>query len=340
MHRPLKILVLGGTEFLGRHFVTQAREKGHEVVLFNRGNTNPDLFKELRTIKGDRFKDMDKLTNEFEENYFDAIIDTNGYFPNNIDYITNSLRKITKTYLFVSTCSVFDLYHQAQERVTEEGNLVDLDIDPEDKTNTTYGARKYLCEQVIEKNFKDNYFIVRPGLIVGPYDPTYRFPYWADRVSEGGDVLAPGEKEAPVQFIDARDLSAFMLHGLERNLKGIYNTVSPYSSLTLGEFLETVKETINPKVNYKWVPESYLRDHEIGCWKTLPLWVYKEIQAFQKLDSQKAINAGLTFRDINETIKDTYLWSKDLYQEKYLHEVLSRKIECELLRNYNEYKNK
>ena len=322
----MKILVLGGTEFLGKHFVELAKID-HEVILFNRGKSNPNIHNELKCIKGDRYKDIERIN----DSNFDAVVDTSGYFPKNLEYITGNLKNKCRTYLFVSSCSVFDMYDQPQDNITESGKLVDLNIDSETDKPETYGARKFLCEEMVRRNFEDNHFIVRPGLIVGPDDPTYRFPYWADRVSEGGIVLAPGESSAPLQFIDVRDLAAWMLIGLEKSLTGTFNTVSPYNELTLGPFLESVKKVINPDIKYEWVSEEFLRKKEIGCWSTLPLWVYKEIQAFFKVDSAKAIKAGLKFRPIEETIKDTHLWSKDIYKDLYLHKVLDREHERALL---------
>jgi len=324
----MRLLILGGTNFLGRHTVTTAIRNGHDVTLFNRGKSNSDLFPDLKKITGDRSCDIELL----EGIKFDAVIDTSGYFPKNLKYITNTLKKNVEKYIFVSTCSVFNMTDQPSDKVDEQGKLVNLDVDVDKDDMATYGARKYLCEEVVREVFSDNFLIVRPGLIVGPYDPTYRFPYWADRISEGGEVLAPGDKNAPVQFIDARDLAEWMLVAIEKDIKGTFNTVSPYEGHTMASVLECIKNEINPGVKLKWVSEDILRANDVGCWKMLPLWVHSELISFQKLDSSRAISLGLKFRPLSETARDTHEWSRSLYKEKFLGEVLSREKESILLK--------
>lgn len=324
----MNILVLGGTEFLGRHFVEIAQQNGHTLTLFNRGKTNPDLFPETQKVIGDRTKDLNKLSGK----QFDAVVDTSGYFPKNLEYVTGELKDIVSKYVFVSSCSVFDYNDQNLECFDENGTLVNLEVDTDSDIPETYGARKYHCEEVVRKEFPNNHFVVRPGLIVGPYDPTYRFPYWADRISEGGEVLCPGDPEAPLQFIDARDLSKWILKGIEENISGTFNAVSPHNTLTLGEFLDIVKSEINPDVEFKWVSEKFLRDNDVSCWSQLPLWVYKEIDGFLKVNSNKAINKVLQFRPIADSINDTHVWSRASYKENFLEKVLSRDKEQLLLR--------
>ncbi len=323
----MKILVLGGTKFVGRHFVEIAIKCGHDVTLFNRGNTNLDLFPEVSKIKGDRLKEIDKIT----DNY-DIVLDTSGYFPENLKYVTSHLKNKVGKYIFISSCSVYDHTNQDLESFTEsDGTLVNLNIDHTDDTPETYGARKYLCEQEVKKVFPGKHLILRPGLIVGPFDPTYRFPYWADRVSEGGDVLAPGEKDAPLQFIDVRDLVEWTLRVAEEDLTGTYNLTTPHQNLNLEKFLNLTVKTINPNAKLKWVSEKKLRDNDVTCWKMLPLWVYKEIQGFLKVDSSLAIKQGLTFRPIENTILETFKWSKDIYKAEFANEALSRSKEAKIL---------
>ncbi len=326
----MNILVLGGTEFLGRHFVKIAKSKGHKLTLFSRGKTNPGLFTDVETIIGDRTKDLNNLNGK----QFDVVLDTSGYFPANLKCVTTELKNKVNQYVFVSSCSVFDYNDQGLESFDENGTLVNLDIDKNKDAPETYGARKYHCEEVVRELFKDNHFIVRPGLIVGPFDPTYRFPYWADRISEGGEILCPGEPDAPLQFIDARDLSEWILFGIENRFSGTYNSVSPHSQLKLGQFLEMVKTEINNNCEFKWVSEQFLKENYIPCWSKLPLWVYKDIQGFLKLNSNKAISKGLKFRSISESIRDTHEWSKGIYKEQFLHKVLTRDKEVELLEKY------
>lgn len=317
---------------MGRYFVDAAIEKEHEVILFNRGRTNPDLYTDLKNIRGDRSQRED--IKRLKELKFDAIVDTCGYFPDNLAMITEELKDQVGLYVFVSSCSVYDYNDRDSNKFDEDGTLVDLNIDKNDQGMETYGARKYLCEDVVIETFPKQHFVVRPGLIVGPHDPTYRFPYWVDRVAEGGVALAPGDPSAPLQFIDVRDLAEWMLLGVEKQLVGTYNAVSPHAQLTLGEFLQAVREEINLECEYQWLPEAFLKEHGVTCWSDLPLWVYQEIQGFLKVDSSKAMDAGLTYRPIHKTVRDTHEWSKWLYQEQYLDKVLTRDREAELIRAY------
>ena len=326
----MRILVLGGTGFVGRHFVTAAITGGHHVTLFNRGHSQPGLFPGVPVILGDRGGDLGAL----RAGRFDAVVDTCGYFPANLDHVAAQLKESAGQYLFISSCSVYDMQEQPHDAVAENGQLVGLDIDAGRDDPATYGARKYLCEQVVRAAFPTRHLIVRPGLIVGPHDASYRFPYWADRIAEGGTVLAPGDPQAPLQFIDARDLAAWMLHGIEHRLCGTFNAVSPYGALTLGAFLQRVTQEINAQATLRWLPEDYLRQHQVDCWTTLPLWLHREWQAFQKIDSSLAIGHGLRFRPLETTVRDTHRWSRPLYNADFMARVLSRERETALLDGY------
>lgn len=326
----MNILVLGGTKFLGRHFVELALKKGHSLTLFHRGQTNPDLFPEATHIIGDRDKDLQKIKGV----HFDAVLDTCCFFPSQLEKVKDNLRGKFDKYVFISSISVFDYgAENLSSSFDEDGKIVSLDIDENEDRPETYGARKFLCEEFVRQHFS-NHFIVRPGLIVGPFDPSYRFPYWADRISEGGKVLCPADSNAPLQFIDVRDLVKWLLDGIENDIRGCFNAVSTRGELTLGEFLETVKETINLKSELVWIPEKYLRDNEVSCWSELPLWVFEESRAFLDIDSAKAQLYGLRFRPIVESIWDTFSWSKYIYRDQFLEKVLSREKEQELLKNF------
>jgi 2'-hydroxyisoflavone reductase len=328
----MNILVIGGTQFLGRSFVEQALAEGHDLTLFNRGLSNPELFKQVPTIIGDRKKDLEKLN----EKMFDAVLDTSGYFPQNLKAVAGYFKSRTEQYVFISSCSVYDHNNQNVVSFDETAPLVNLNVDVNDESWETYGARKYLCEEQVRSAFPENHFIIRPGLIVGPHDTTYRFSYWGDRVAEGGEVLAPGDPKAPLQFIDVRDLGAWILHGMESKLAGTFNASSPHCQLTIGKCLDEVKAAINQDAQLKWVSEAFLRENEVACWSQLPLWVYKEIQGFLKVNSNKAIAHGLNFRSITETIRDTQLWSKEIYRAQFLNKVLPRRREQELLAKYRD----
>lgn len=335
----MNILVLGGTQFLGRHFVELALQDGHKITMFNRGRSNPTLFKEVTHIKGDRNTDLHLLHGL----KFDVVLDTCGYFPINVKETTLQLKDSCKQFIFISTCSVYDTDKLSENSNDENSSIVDLNVDTVKNDMMTYGARKFLCEEEVRAQFNDHACIIRPGLIVGPHDPSYRFSYWGDRISEGGNVLAPGDSKAPVQYIDVRDLASFILTCIENKLTGEYNAVTPNNALTFHEFLNEAKNEINPKAQLHWVSEEFLTEKEIACWSQLPLWIYKDLQNFCKLDSQKAISHGLKYKHLKETLLDTHNWSKEIYKDKFLHMVLDRGLEQSLVKEYlqrlNSYSN-
>lgn len=324
----MRALILGGTQFLGIHLTNSLLAAGFNVTHFNRGSRQAS--EKVTTIKGDRYQDIKKLKESF-----DVVIDTSGYFPQNMNDICSHLLDKTQHYIFISSASVYDYTNKDINVLNEESPLVSLDVDEQKDDPATYGARKYLCESVVTKFFPRHSLIIRPGLIVGPYDPTYRFPYWADRISEGGDVLAPGDPLAPLQFIDARDLAEWISYGVQQKLTGNFNTVSPHNQLTIGHFLDEVKQAINPSVHFHWMSEEKLKEANVSCWTQLPLWVYEDINLFLKVDSSRAIAKGLTFRSLQETIVDMHEWSKGIYKKEFITKTLSRDQEKRLLENYH-----
>ena len=323
----MEILIIGGREFLGRHIVNRLINSQYKITLFNRGLTNPDLFSDLKLIVGDRQKDFDLLSNQ----NWDVVIDTSGYFPFDVSKLAEVLSTKVKHYIFISSTSVYD-YNVLSDNLDETSPIVNLDIDQTDNSWGTYGARKYLCELAINKFFSGRATFIRPGLIVGPHDSTYRFAYWGDRVSEGGVVLAPGYYDSPLQFIDARDLANWVEHIIQNKIFGTYNAIGPSeNNLSLGKFLDIVAATLNPNVKFKWVSENILKDKNVGCWSELPLWVYKDIEVFLKRDVSNAIKNGLTLRTIEETVKDTFEWSSQIHEKNLKTSVLSREREKEIL---------
>src|SRR5262245_4860679 len=218
----MKILILGGTKFLGRHLVDSALAGGHEVTLFNRGKTNPNLFPQIETILGDREHDLDKLAQAGRE--WDTVIDVAGYVPRIVRLSAIGLREAesVKRYIFISSLSVFADFRKIG--IDESYPLAKMPEETNDENSPkTYGARKALCEQIVQEIYGDHALIVRPGLIVGPHDPTDRFTYWPFRVARGGDVLAPQKPEAKTQIIDVRDLADFIIQLIEENTSGVYN---------------------------------------------------------------------------------------------------------------------
>ena len=281
----MRLLVLGGTKFLGRAFVDAALARGHELTLFNRGETNAELFPEVEKLRGDRTSDLSAL----DGRTWDAVIDPSGYVPATVRASAELLRESGR-YVFVSSVSVYADFTQAWD---ESGPLAELGDAPAaalaaDYSN--YGALKVLCEAEVEGVFGDRSLVVRPGLIVGPHDPTGRFTYWARRLERGGEILAPGPPERRAQLVDVRDLASWLIDGAEQGLSGAYNATNkgtPWRELLAG-------------ANVTWVTDEFLQEHEVGEWMELPLWI---AGSEFEVDVGRAVDAGLRFRPLEETIR-------------------------------------
>ncbi len=302
----MKILILGGTKFLGRHLVDAALAAGHEVTLFNRGKTNPTLFPNVKTIIGDREVDTGKLAGH----EWDAVIDVAGYLPRIVRLSAEALKNSVKKYVFISTISVYAQFSKVG--INEEdpvGKLEDESI--EEITGETYGPLKALCEKTVQEIYGDRALIVRPGLIVGPYDPTDRFTYWPMRVQRGGDLIAPDKPQTPIQIIDVRDLSEFIIKLIEDDASGIYNATGPDHELMMGEFLDACKLVSGSVATFHWASADFLREHEVAPWSDMPVWIPDTEQdaGFSRVDISRALDAGLKFRPIEDTIRDTIQWA-------------------------------
>ncbi len=302
----MKILILGGTRFLGRHLVDSALVRGHVVTLFNRGRTNPDIFPQVQTIRGDREKDLDQL----EGSTWDAVIDTCGYFPRLVRMSAEALRDSAGSYIFISSISVYaDFSKRGLKEDDTVGTISDEII--EEITEASYGPLKVLCEQAVRDVFAERALVVRPGLIVGPHDPTDRFTYWPLRIARGGEVLAPVGPDVFTQIIDARDLSDFIIHLIEERVAGTFNATGAAGSLTFGELLETCKQVSGSEANIQWASAEFLAQNKVAPWSDLPAWLPDdgEDAGFAHVDVSKAIAAGLTFRPLAETVRDTLAWA-------------------------------
>ena len=306
----MKILIIGGTRFLGRHLVDSALARGHEVTLFNRGKSNPDLFLNIETILGDREHDLEKLTQVGRE--WDAVIDTSGYVPRIVRLSAQSLEASVKRYVFISSISVYANFSKVGiDENDPVGKIEDESF--EEITGESYGPLKALCEKAVQEVFgKNRALIIRPGLIVGPNDPTDRFTYWPVRVARGGDVLVPEKPGVPVQIIDVRDLSDFIIKLIEEDASGIYNATGPDYELTLGTMLEACKQVSNSDARFHWASVEFLNQNNVVAWSDMPVWVpdTEEDAGFSRVDVSKAINAGLKFRPLEETVRDTLEWAK------------------------------
>jgi 2'-hydroxyisoflavone reductase len=299
----MRLLVLGGTKFLGRHSVVAALERGWEVTLFHRGSTNPRLFPDLEHVLGDRDGGLDALG----KRRWDAVLDTSGYVPRVVGQAARRLADSVERYAFVSSISVYARVDRAG--LDEDAPVAALaDASVEEITGETYGALKAACEREVVAAFGDRALVVRPGLIVGPEDPTDRFGYWPRRFHRGGDVLAPAPPESPVQFVDARDLAGWMLHLIEARVGGTYHATGPAEPLDLGGVLEACRVAAGREARVVWVDEAFLLERGVTPWTELPLWVPAAASDFARIDCSRARAVGLRFRPLADTVRDTLDW--------------------------------
>jgi 2'-hydroxyisoflavone reductase len=298
----MKILILGGTLFLGRHLVEAALARGHEVTLFNRGKTNPGLYPEVEELHGDRSSDLSALVGRAWE----VVIDTSGYVPRHVRATAELVGETARHYTFVSSMSVYPSFEPGTDEDAPLAQLEDEGV--ETVTGETYGGLKALCEQAVEAVMPGRALHARAGLIVGPYDPINRFPYWVERVPRGGEVLAPGHPSRPLQLIDARDLSNWLIEQAERGTAGAFNLTGPDEPLSFGEFLATIKGVSGGDARFVWADDDFLIAQGIEMLDGLPLWLPEQYLGFFRRGIAKALAAGLTFRPLSETVRDTLAW--------------------------------
>lgn len=322
----MKLLILGGTIFVGRHLVEAALARGHQVTLFNRGQHNPDLYPQVEKLRGDRDGNLTAL----EGRRWDAVIDTCGYVPRIVRASAELLAGAVDHYTFISSISVFPT--EGVQHIDENTPVATIeDESVEEITGETYGPLKALCEQAAAAAMPGRVLNIRPGLIVGPHDPTDRFTYWPQRVARGGDVLAPGHPDAPVQFIDARDLAEWTVDMVQTKQTGLYNATGPAEPLTMGDFLRACKTTLNSDANFIWAGEAFLLEQQVTPFVEMPLWVPEDAGVLLATDCRKAIAAGLIFRPIDETIRDTLAWDQTRPADREWRAGLSPQRERELL---------
>jgi 2'-hydroxyisoflavone reductase len=304
---PKRILVLGGTGFAGPPLVRAAVAAGHQVTLFNRGKTNPGLFPEVETILGDRMKDTDKLKGRD----WDAVVDTWAPGPTLVRRACELLRDHVGQYVYLSTVSVYKL---VGERLDESSPVLELppgtDLKAIKKIDASnYGALKAMAERAAEEGMPGRATCVRAGLIVGPGDPTDRFLYWPMRMQQGGDMIAPGTPRDPMEFIDVRDLGAWMVHAIAHHVTGTYDAVGP-SQPVIGPILEDVQAAVGGRARIEWVAEAFLEKNEAGGWGDFPGAAPPEGEdsAIARVSSARAIAQGLTFRSAGESARDQLAW--------------------------------
>jgi 2'-hydroxyisoflavone reductase len=293
----MRVLVLGGTQFLGRHTVTAALARGHEVTTFNRGRTRPELFPGVEKLHGDRDGDLGALAGRS----FDAVVDTSGYVPRVVRETLEALGEVGH-YTFVSSISV---YADLGTPPTESSPVRELER-PTENWREAYGELKADCEDVVRERFPGA-FVPRPGLIAGPWDPTGRFTYWPQRLAAGGRVLVPAPPDAAAQVVDARDLAGWIVRAAEDGLAGTYNAVD--RPLTRAELLETCRRTAGADAELVWVAPDFLLARGVGEWLELPLWLASpEYAGMLSVDPSPAFAAGLETRPLEETVRDTLAW--------------------------------
>ena len=301
----MNILILGGTVFMGIQLVNYAQKRNHNVTIFNRGKRNPDIFPDVEKLIGDRNGDLAPLKGR----KFDAVIDTCGHVPGIVRKSAELLKDNTDNYTFISSISAYsDFSKHGQDESGETCKITDGNT--EEMTMENYGAMKVLCENVVTEVFGDRALNIRPGLIVGENDWSDRFTYWIHRIDQGGKVLVPDGKKDRVQFIDVKDLSEWTIKMAEGKKSGLYNATGPDYKLTFEEFINACQKVTVNKAEIIWAKEKFLLDENITPWMELPMWVTEADQGINNIDISKAIRDGLTFRPLEETLRDTLKFDK------------------------------
>ena len=341
----MKLLILGGTRFLGRHLVVAAQARGHEVTLFNRGNYSCEELGAIESIKGDRYTELHKL----QGRRWDAVVDTSGHLPRAVKAAAEVLSDQVERYVFISSQNAYrDVSVPGIEETYPLRTLTTEQLDRANAIDTSgqpsyaelYGGLKALCEQALEDVMPDRVLVLRPGLIVGPYDYSDRFTYWPVRVARGGEVLAPGRPNRFIQLIDARDLAEWTITMIERKATGSYNTHSVPNTLTMQNLSDECKSVSRSDAQFTWVTEDFLLRENVAAWSELPLWLPEEaaphLKGFMFISPAKAIAAGLTFRPLTETISDTLPWYQTTRSDTTLNAGLDRDKERALLYKWHE----
>ena len=308
--KPLKILILGGTRFIGLHMTSLALQRGHTLTFFNRGKTHTDKFPEIERIKGDRNGQIDGL----KDRQWDVVIDNSGYVPRHARATAELLAPNVRQYIFTSSVSVYPNFTEPRDEKSPVGKLQDETVEKVD--GDTYGPLKALCEQAVEKAMPGRTCVIRPGLIVGPDDNTDRFTWWPARAARGGEFIAPGAPADPFQVIDVRDLAAFAIKAAEENVTGTYNLVSNVNSFKFGELTaaciaaahKQAKPAVAPKA--VWIPAEFLEEQKVEPWSEMPVWLPAkgDEAAFAGTSNAAALAKGLKISPLKKTVDDTMAW--------------------------------
>jgi nucleoside-diphosphate-sugar epimerase len=316
---PQKVLILGGTGFLGPALVDAARARGHVVTLFNRGLHNAELFPDLEKLRGDRDPNKGDGLKALGGRKWDVVFDDCGYFPRTVDASAKLLAPSVSHYVYVSSISAYAGNAKLHADETEPlATMADPTVEDFGKDYANYGALKALCEQAAEKAMPGRVANVRPGFIVGPGDSSDRFTYWPVRVERGGEVLAPGTADDPIQIIDVRDLAKWMVLLGENRTAGVFNACGPAEKLTMGGILDACKKASGSSATITWVPADFLAKQGEAGDGSIPIWVAPtgENAGFHTWSNARARKAGLEFRPVADTVKDLLAWWKTLPEDR------------------------
>jgi nucleoside-diphosphate-sugar epimerase len=327
----LNVLIVGGSKFLGPHLVRSLRQRDHSVTLFNRGRSVQDVPYGVQTVVGDRERDMSLLAGR----RFDAVIDTCGFVPRIVRRSAQALAQTVTHYTFISTMSVYS-DPLGGNRAEEAALATIADPTVEGITGESYGPLKALCENEVTVAMAGRSLIVRPGLIVGPLDPTDRFTYWPHRFALGGDVLVPGDREHPISYIDVRDLAEWIVLGVERGRTGAFNASGDYSTSTMGGLVDACVTAAGSDARPVWTDEAFIAENGVEPWSDLPVWLPTGGDSLMTASSAKAVEAGLTYRPVLDTVSATLQWTRSQGLDRPLKAGLTRARELQLLAAYRE----
>jgi 2'-hydroxyisoflavone reductase len=343
----MKLLIIGGTKFLGRHLVASAIAGNHTVTLFNRGKHSSANMPDVDVIYGDRNSDLAKLAGRS----WDAVIDTCGYLPGSVKASADALSDAVERYVFISSISAYaDFSVFGIDEIAPVATLTEEQLHRANQIDTTgevsgatfaemYGALKVLCEQAAEEVLTDRVLTIRAGQIVGSFDYTDRFTYWVERVARGGEVLAPGNPSRFVQFIDVRDLCEWIIQMVERRANGTFNATGIPNKLTMARLLDECKIVSKSNARFTWVSEDFLNQEKVAAWSEMPLWLSEEtvpqLKGFLSVNCDKAVASGLKFRPLKDTIQDVLTWRETNCKNEKLNAGLDSDTEQDLLRKWH-----
>lgn len=340
--KPMTILILGGTAFLGPELVGAAKARGHTVTLFNRGKTRPGLFPELEKLHGDRDPKKGDGLKALEGRKWDAVIDTSGYYPRLVKAGAELLAPSVGWYVYISSVSVYkDNAQPGADESSPVATMPDPTVEEMGPGGEYYGPLKALCEQAAEAAMPGRVTNIRPGFIVGPGDWSGRFNYWPVRVERGGEVLAPGDPADPIQVIDVRDLAEWCIHCAEARVAGVYNATGPKQPMAWGAVLDTCKRSTGSDARFTWVDAGFLEKHQHSG-DSFPIWISPTAEGgsaagFHRRSNARAVEKGLTFRPLDETVRALMEWYKGLKpeQQKRFLAGIGPEREAELLEQWH-----